>query len=411
MFDSFAHYLSYGATDQQTARDLTGDYDGLLVPGTIAAFQSDGTRGFVLTLSASRQTQYVIDPRFPLFQQRLPAAKKSHEALAALLGSPDLVRKDRDPVPSDFTPDSIDAIAVRWLAFNGGYTDVSSKHFSKYAERLGETVIPERREGPAFILATYTMATAVADPWWRVATEMWQAHARQARVAGQWDRLVRVVAAASVDALPALVADCSEERLVIWVDSLDEMDSTARGEERLIAYGRAIRQAKAREVRLFALYGGFFAVLLERFGLVGSSHGIGYGEARAWRELPQSGPPPARFYLPRAHRYVSQDLALYLWRYARDLVACACEECNGGSPSALDYHALMRHSVRCRHTEIRDWLPMSTEEAARQLEEDAAAFEGALGALQMPRNLRRQAEMAHAQLRPWARALIEIGAS
>src|SRR2546430_165765 len=97
MFDSFAHYLSYGATDQQTARELTGFYDGLLVPGTVAAFQADGTRGFVLTLSALRRTRYVIDPRFPLFQQRLGAPKKSHESLALLFGVPDLVLRTADP--------------------------------------------------------------------------------------------------------------------------------------------------------------------------------------------------------------------------------------------------------------------------------------------------------------------------
>jgi hypothetical protein len=68
----FEHYLSYGSTDQLTARNLTDIYDGLLIPGTVAAFQAEGTRGFVLTLSAAKSKDYIIDPRFPLFQNRLP---------------------------------------------------------------------------------------------------------------------------------------------------------------------------------------------------------------------------------------------------------------------------------------------------------------------------------------------------
>ena len=95
MFDvEFEHYLTYGATDQQTVRRLTGEFTGLMIPGTVAAFQREGTGGFALTLSATEaQTPYVIDPRFPLFQQPLDAPKKSHEALAAILGKPDLVSR------------------------------------------------------------------------------------------------------------------------------------------------------------------------------------------------------------------------------------------------------------------------------------------------------------------------------
>ena len=53
LFEPFSHYLAYLATDQETYRDLRGQYDGLLVPGTIAAWQRQGTGGFVLSLSAA----------------------------------------------------------------------------------------------------------------------------------------------------------------------------------------------------------------------------------------------------------------------------------------------------------------------------------------------------------------------
>src|SRR5207244_3121757 len=127
---------------------------------------------------------------------------------------------------------------------------------------------------------------------------------------------------------------------------------------------------QTRGQNLFGLYGGFFSVLLAGIGLDGSCHGIGYGEYRHWPELPRSGPPPARYYLPRVHRYVSQDLAYELWRRNESLTACHCAICNGGPP-LLDYHDLMKHSVLVRQSEIDSWSDLRMTDAAERLEVEA----------------------------------------
>jgi len=410
MFDLFSHYLSYGATDQQTARLLTGVYDGLLVPGTIAAFQADGTRGFVLTLSASRKTRYVIDPRFPLFQNRLSSPKKSHEALAAIFGSPELISRDTLPSPETFTQAGIDRVARNWLAFNSGYTEVSSKHFSKYAERLGEEVVPEARSGPEYVLPPYVIAGSGSDDWWAVSTRLWESSVRQSGDYGLASQLVRVVAATNAEALGVLLRDCEQDHLAIWVNALDELDTGASARKELLDYGRAIQGAFLAGKKLFALYGGFFSVLLSIFGLRGSSHGIGYGEARDWVELPQSGPPPARYYLPKAHRYVGQDLAALLYRDRRShqLAICDCEECEGQNPAELDYQGLMRHSVRCRQREIIDWTARLASEATIRLREDARVFENVIADMDIPRPLRRQADQCYTHLPGWADVIEQL---
>jgi hypothetical protein len=403
MFDLFSHYLSYGATDQQTARQLSNYYDGLLVPGTVAAFQAEGTRGFVLTLSAAnRATRYIIDSRFPLFQQRLPSPKKSHLALAKCLGDEDLVQSS-NPDPVSFDEGRVRNIAANWIEFNGGYNSVSNKAFAKYAERLGEVVVAEDSSGPENVLPPYFVANGPDDPWWDVSVRLWQASLAQT----EKKNLVRVVAAQSAAALGPLLSDIADDYAAIWVSDLNELDVSFLGLEALVDYGKAIKSASDRS-NLFALYGGFFSVLLGQFGLSGSSHGIGYGESRNWVELPSSGPPPARYYLPRAHRYISQDLALLFWRNNRDLVVCACEECQSGSPARLDYQGLMRHSVRCRQLEINTWGPMATLDAANHLENDARAFEAAIGEMDIPRKLRAQADRSFVHLDGWARSVRRI---
>lgn len=409
MFDSFSHYLSYGATDQQTARELTGYYNGLVVPGTVASFQSDGTRGFVLTLSAySGHTRYVIDSRFPLFQQKLSAPKKSHDALAERLGDPGLVRTDRHPTPDDFDEARVGELAKRWLQFNDGYTSVSSKHFTKYAARLGEPVLPSNSKAPEYVLPPYTVAHSVDDGWWHVSQKLWEASQIQARGTPAEKRLLRVIAASNAQKLAPLLNAAEESRSIIWCSDLDELDVNILGQKELVAYGKAIREATNRGMLLFALYGGFFSVLMAPLGLRGSSHGIGYGEARAWVELPRSGPPPARYYLPLAHRYVSVDLALQFWQEARDLVECPCTECEGQSPAFLDYHGLMRHSVRCRQAEIENWSWRSPAESAALLDEASRQFASALEVIDVPRMLRKQAEQCYIHLDGWSRVLREI---
>ena len=396
MFDAYSHYLAYGATDQRTARDLLGSYDGLVVPGTVAAFQREGTGGFVLTLSATAAApQYVIDPRFPLFQQALQAPKKSHEALSLLLDEPSLIQNVA-PDPSAFTPDRTERIVHAWIDFNRGYTTAVRRKFDKYAERLGEPVAPADIRGPARILVPYTIATGPADDWWRVSAQMFD-QARQLDASS-----LRVVATGTPTQFNTLLDHVRDEQFVIWVSGLEELMLPA---DQLATYARGVRTAADRGQQTFALYGGFFHVLLGGLGLRGASHGIGYGEYRAWIELPTSGPPPARYYLRRLHRYVSQELAYQLFLRDRTLVECNCAECNGQPPISLDYHELMKHSVRARQEEIDTWSQLDPITAAEVLEDEHAAWERVVPNLRLPPFLRPQAERSYEHLPRWAEAL------
>jgi hypothetical protein len=403
MFDRFQHYMSYGSTDQQTVRELSDDFDGLIVPGTIAAFQAEGTKGFVLTLSARSHDPYVIDSRFPLFQNKLPAPKKSHLMLADVLGVPSLVKRDSAPVPTDFDDETVQRIAEAWIDFNVGFEDVQMKTFDKYASRLNEQVLPQNRQDPAYILPPYTMVGNPTDGWAGVSDRLWSASCRYAEIKRVRAKLRRVIAAHNSEAWRTLAASVDDDEVVAWVSGLDEFKVTAESE--LIAYGRALQASRSRSQAVFALYGGFLSVLFSRHGLNGSSHGIGFGEHRDWVELPSSGAPPARYYVPRLHKYIGVDVADIIWRQFPDLIACYCDECGGRSPNSLDYHGLMKHSVRARSREIEAWLPMTTTEVIEQLNHDAQSFKSAISQLAAPSKVIRRAEDSYAHLSMWARIM------
>ena len=358
------HFVSYSASDQVTVRELTEHYDGILVPGTVATFQREGTAGFVLTLSARGiSPPYVIDPRFPLFQQALPTAKPSHTALAVVLGDRALVREDQ-PSPEEFGADRINRIAEAWVNFNLGYRREQSARFEKYADRLGETLSISDASAPQRILAPYFCVTGTADPWHEKSVALYEATTSAAK--GNIN-VTRVLSAQSADGLGELKGDGQRDDVCIWVSGLSELEAEPHD---LAAYATAIRLIHGSQRRTFALYGGFFAVMLSAVGLGGHSHGIGYGEHREWGELPRSGAPRARYYLPTVHRYAQQDDAQSLWLYDPALVA------DGpiAPPIEMGYHDLMLHSVKARAREIGIFGPLSLEETIERLDLEYREF-------------------------------------
>jgi hypothetical protein len=397
--DRFQHYLSYGSTDQQTVRDLAGTYSGLLVPGTVASFQRDGTGGFVLSLSATDAAPpYAIDSRFPLFQQALPRAKKSHQALASLMGEPSLVHAD-SPDPSEFTPEQIGSICRNWLDFNRGYRGIAGDKFAKYAKRLGQDVDRDDSRSPVVVLAPYFVATGPTDPWWELSARFFEISRELAD--GEAD-VVRVVASTSAAGLDQLLSTVDDSRAAVWLSGLDELDATS---DELELYARALNSSAARDTDLFALYGGFYSVLMSAFGLGGSSHGIGYGESRSWVELPESGPPPQRYYLPQLHRYVQPDEATRLYFADRQLAECSCAECGTDPPVAMEYHSLMKHSVRCRSAEIDSWCGLSPDEMASRLEHEYTVFRQILHRCDLADVAITRAERRAAHIPTWVDAL------
>lgn len=391
----FQHYLSYGATDQHSIRELAGKIDGLIVPGTVAAFQREGTGGFVLSLSAAIHIPYAIDPRFPLFQQALVGAKKSHMALADLLGAPKLASSVQ-PSPESFTADLIETVSAKWAAFNENYHEAVAKKFEKYAKRLKEEVVPGNARGPSFVLPPYLSCGGVADPYWAISGQLFSRTAANLKDPG---KAVRVVAAKEVGALGELLADVDGRRVVVWVSGLDELTATA---DSLAIYGRAF---SGPVKSTFALYGGFFSVLLSCVGLGGASHGIGFGEYRAYLELPQSGPPPARYYLPTVHRYVSQEHAFLLWKANPALGECGCDVCDGRPPIALDYHSLMMHSVLCRAAEVETWGPLDLSATLSRLTGERQEFLSRLNGSDLADIIKAEGLRNAAHLEVWIRAL------
>lgn len=402
MFDDFSHFLAYGSTDQETLRDLTDAYQGLIVPGTIAAYQAEGTRGFVLSLSAAIGKPYAIDPRTPLFQYRNAAPKQSHLALAKLLGLADLVETNGLVALSDWTEDRVAAVARDWIAFNTSYTTIAPKQFDKYARRLGRALPVSKAATPRWILSPYLMDTG--EQGMRAANNLlWTAMQEEARLKSV--QLRRVFAHRRPDALADEVLESPEEEVVIWLDDLDEM--APESQPRLSAYASAVRDIARAGKAPFALYGGYFATALRSFGLRGVSHGIGFSEHRNHIELRSSGGAPARFYVQRLHRYLPVEIASELWRQNPSLVESYFAGYESRDPGEYSYHDLMKLSVRARWDEANRLEELASVDVIADLQQTLRSYQADLARVSLSEAVTRRVRASLQHLSSWIGALTD----
>ncbi len=280
-----------------------------------------------------------------------------------------------------------------------GYFHLPIPLFEKYSKRLHEEIELDEASGPAYILAPYFMASGPDDDWWTVSTKLFE---RTSHHVADNGTCIRVIAVTMPHDLFSLIQASGQNRAAVWVNALDDRNSAP---EMLAAYLASLASAHRNGVDTFALYGGFFSVIRSIVGLGGSSHGVGYGEHREYLELPQSGPPPARYYVPMIHRYVTQEVAIKLWQADKSLVKCDCAVCSDHSVVDLEYHDLMKHSVLCRSQEILDWTNLSLALAKDRLVSEKMQFLDVLASSSAPSLFQAEASQYVSHIDSWTTAI------
>ncbi len=405
MFEPFSHFLGFGMSDQRSLRNLTAEYDGMIVPGTIAAYQADPTRGFVLSLSASEKLPYAIDSRFPLFQSNLPNPKPSHVLLANILGLK-IGTTGRWLEGAALEETSLRSIASHWIEFNTAYTELQPKKFEKYARRLNRPMGQQEAQGPRWIFPPYLMKDDEFPGALETSQRLWDYSVEAADTKQISHLLRRVIAVKDPAELGMAAIECGQEQIVVWVSNLDEL--LPSNVVALTEYARSIRQIASVNATPFALYGGYFAVMLRSVGLAGASHGVGFSESRDHVELKSSGAAPARYYVMRLHRFIPRDLASELWRRRADLMDSDHAGYISRDPAELDYHDLMEHSVRARRHEIEQSAGKAPEDFVEQLRRESASFRANLESIKLTDALRKRISDLTAHLSMWATVLSSL---
>lgn len=357
------HCLAYGNSDQASFRDLEVRecFDILTVPSTIASYYADATAAFVL----SSGLKYMIEPRTPLFQDVLRQPRASHYTLASVMGDTvsayvdeNREKGDRINFPVDFYSDDVCAEVVTSIVnfqreYGGRAKDVSTK-LNRYRELLKKATggsksvgLSDETRGPTYVLCPYFAVQSFSDAWWNVMGKIWNA----AQQIDNPAEILPVVAMSSASALQRAiesVPDSLSSRVFFWIPGFDEKIASL---DKLYEVKEAV-SSLATAYGLMNLYGGYFSILLGKFGLDGFNNGLGYSESREWPTLDSTGAAPARYYVRRLHAYVSQATATAIVE-TDNAFACGCSVCEGKRlPEDLSYHELKKHFALARAWEI-----------------------------------------------------------
>ena len=116
------------------------------------------------------------------------------------------------------------------------------------------------------------------------------------------------------------------EGYCLWVDGFDESKASQDKIENYIDLVHDLSEGGKK--RLILMYGGFFSLVLNYFGVDCVCHGILYGESRTSTAaaLRTAGAPPIRYYIPSLHRFVSIDKMTAMLEHAPELL-CDCPVC------------------------------------------------------------------------------------
>lgn len=383
---TFEHYLTYQHNVQKYFHHHADKYTGIVIPMSIAVAFAGGTYGFIRALcSRDSEKRYGIDPRTPLFQKSWDRSnvRPPHEKVADELGPPFSDEGLTNRVePSHFdTEEELTAAVIRCLNFQLQFRmrEEDERKLKKYKKLLG--IEGEELHGlrePQFLVPPYFQFDSTSDDWFDV-------NRRAVRIACLQGHPVPIRPVlhfrdwGSVESWSETVGEMKARganELWLYPNNFHEHDASL---DALQSYQTAVLESGGAGVRVFSLFGGYYAILMSAYGLSGFANGVGYGE---WRDsgYHRGGSALLRIYIPQLHRYLDVPAAENLveqdpehFAGGDDLIAtCVAEDRPLDDPSQEEW---LDHFMACRQAEINFVLNEGIDAARDQLQTTLARLD------------------------------------
>jgi len=306
-------YLTYQHNVQRYFREHCDKYDGIIIPLSIAISFPSGTYGFVRALCAKDDAkQYAIDPRSALFQKtwNRTFVREPHRKMATVFGGPFSEHAlARALTPEDFEDDDvIDELVRNCLNFQRRFrtSEDDQRKLNKYKKMLGLKALGELGD-PQFLIPPYFQFSEIGDEWHEVAARcIASAVAQEDAIPiqpvmhfSQWE--------GEAEWRPCLAELKDQGIEAVWFYPNDFHEHNA-DVAHLTSYLQVVALAAEMKIKPYALFGGYYAIVLSYFGLKGFGNGIGYGE---WRDsgYHRGGSASTRVYILKLHRFIDAPAA------------------------------------------------------------------------------------------------------
>ncbi|GAH16914.1 unnamed protein product, partial [marine sediment metagenome] len=263
-------------------REHSEKYDGVIIPLSIATSFPTGTYGFVRALCSKHDHKYAIDPRTPLFQRDWDRknVRPPHEKMAEIMGGPFKGKGLTSKLePSDFSKKStLNQITKNCLDFQMDFKarkeDV--RKINKYKEMLGIKKL-DNLDNPQFLIPPYFLFETPSDEWYKININCIQQaiemnldvpiqpilHFKNWPNSTNWQEILKSLTESNI-------SSCW-----LYADNYKEHEQDLPSLKR---YREAVKDTDSKGMKPFVLFGGYYAILMRYFGLLGFANGIGYGE-------------------------------------------------------------------------------------------------------------------------------------
>lgn len=338
------HYLRLGIHSEQGFFESNKDkYDTVVLNANLVSYFASATATLMST--KLKDKSYIIDPITHAFghnpqyimteesKGEKSKVKSSLEALGKIYGAPISTAiatptKPRPVTEKDFSSSkSIAQFAEKVIAFQDKFLDDSIPE----EDRKYFTEDPGGILKPCFFIAPYFyMESSTIDRWLNINQDLITESKRASGNRKVYGEIVidRGILDKQKDldriANAYLKLDTCDGYL-LWISDLSEHDSalpTLQGLKNLVEV-----LAKSHKP-IVNLFGGYYSLLLTKFGLSGVCHGPGYGEERD--VIPVGGGlPTSKFYLTPIHqrllyRHVAIMVKARVWPTADDFYKEVC---------------------------------------------------------------------------------------
>lgn len=357
------HILRYGTVgDKVHLEKAVNAFDYLAINANSAAYVSGAIAKFVvLKFFNNTKKGYFIDPITYAFQRNIHLLKNENKKIKkSILKLMDLYGEPASNVYNDIpiqvldfdkTAD-IEAFCKKVLNFQ--YTVVnkyiSQNDMTKYLTYTTDSSLTDLSQlHPKFLIAPYFYLD-VTDPhfeeWLDINKRCVSAAKEKANVYGNLPIFAQIVLSQgslmdtiAINKIKKVYTDCECDGYTIWIDGLDEHETTSESLERFVELLKSLKSKPT-----YNMYGGFFSILLTHKSinlLDGVSHGLEYGESRAVYPV-GGGIPVSRYYVMPLHKRMDFTDAFYLLSHNKVLntnlpdwgptkkyykEVCKCEQC------------------------------------------------------------------------------------
>lgn len=361
MPETFRHYLTYQHNVQRFFREHADKYSGVMIPLSIATAFPSGTYGFIRALCHRyKDKYYAIDPRDALFQHNWNRenVREPHRKMVAALGGPfEEYGLERALDPADFDDDAtIVEVTNKCLDYQRLFRTrkEDEKKLNKYKKLLGLSTLGNLRE-PQFMIPPYFQFKSMSDEWYDISNRCTEAavelestipihpvvHFNDWENVGNWKT-------------------CHETFRKLRIPSFwyypNEFKEHEASKSELITFRDSVKSASGRGLNPYMLFGGYFSIMMQKYGLGGFGNGIGYGE---WRNsgYHKGGMATTRVYILKLHRFLDAPVAQHIIEqdedyFGRDTdVVSECID-SGNDVASLSLIECLDHFLECRQLEL-----------------------------------------------------------